>query len=333
MKTYLDKLKNIYAIHFNGEYVVIAHTKLHILRPDGTLVACRGDLRYAGRITFLSGNRMLLCSSKAVFHMIDLTTGEDLWTAPYTKNNLNVNPIAISPNEKFAYTYDRWNDGKIDRSFISQLNLETHETEIIDMHLDAGSSRDICCEDETTPCLLKTLIETIGGKNYLICGVRLHDFFCQEARSTSNWKTKWSRELPCASPQMFFGFTDRVVTSDLHIFTPATGEDVDLLENETEHTLPQEQPNRCWLDRTGRYLCIRYDRGNVIIDTQERKIAATYAAKFKLGCLIGGEYWLGTENGVVRKPFPAFEDIPPYKPATHLASATSAYYAKHPELW
>lgn len=310
VKTYLDKLKNVYAVHYNGEYAVIPHTKLHILRPDGTLVACRSDLRYAGRIVFLSRNRMLLCSNKFVFHMIDLTTGEDLWTAPYTKSNLNVAPIIISPNEKFAYTYDRWNDGKIDRIFITQLNLDTHETEIIEMHLDVGASRDICCENETTPCLLKTHLETVGGKNYTICGVRLHDFFCQDARYTNNWKTKWYYEGTRKSVLNFFGSTDRVLTDDLHIYTPATGEDIHLLENETGHALPQDLPGHCWMDHTGRYLCIRYDRGNVIIDTQERKIAATYAAKFKQGCLIGNEYWLGTENGVVHKPFPAFEEIP-----------------------
>lgn len=333
MKTYLDKLNNVYQIFFSGEYVVIDHTKLHILRPDGTLVACRSDLCYAGRITFLSGNRMLLCSSKSVFHMIDLTTGEDLWTAPYTKTNLNVKPIAISPGEKFAYTYDGWNNGKMDTSFITQLNLETHETEIIEMHLDAGASRDICCEDETIPCLLKTLLETVGGKNYLVSGVRLHDFFCQEARYTNVWKTKWVRETPCGSPEIFFGSTDQVVTSDLKVFTPATGEEIDLLENETQHTLPQENLGYCWLDQTGRYLCLRYMTGNVVIDIRERKIAATYAAEFKRGCLIGNEYWLGTEKGIVRKPFPAFEEIPPYNAPNHLAKLTSAYYSKHPELW
>lgn len=333
MKTYLDKLKNIYAIHFNGEYVILPGSKLHILRPDGTLVSCRSDLRHAGRLTFLSGNRMLLCSNKNVFHMIDLTTGEDLWTAPYTKNNLNVAPIIISPNEKFAYTYDRWNDGKIDKSFISQLNLDTHETEIIDMHLDAGASRDICCEDETTPCLLKTLIETVGGKNYLICGVRLHDFFCHDARHTSIWKTKWYRELPCSEPMIFFGSTDQVVTSDLHIFIPATGEDVNLMENETEHALPQDRPSRCWVDHTGRYLCVQYYEGNVILDIQAQKIAATYVGEYKKGCLVGSVYWLGTEKGVVRKPFPAFEEIPPRKDINHLAKLNSAFYAKRPELW
>ena len=333
MKTYLDKLKNVYDIHFNGEYVVIAHTKLHILRPNGTLVTCRDDLRYASRITFLSGKRLLLCSNKTVFHMIDLTTGEDLWTAPYTKNNLNVNPIVISPNEKFAYTYDRWNDGKIDKSFISQLNLDTHETEIIDMYLDVGATADICCEDETTPCLLKYYLEEVGGKTYRITGVRLHDFFCQEARRTNKWKTKWYYEGSGIQPMIFLDSTDRVATSNLHIYTPTTGEDIDLLENETENIIAREYPNHCWLDYTRRYLCVQYQKGNAIIDIQERKIAATYAADYKKGCLISNKYWLGTEKGVVRKTFPAFEEIPPYNPTQASAAAASANYAKHPELW
>ena len=329
MKTYLDKLKNVYHIHFNGEYVVIAHTKRHILRPDGTLVACRSDLRYAARITFLSGNRMLLCSNRNVFHMIDLATGEDLWTTPYRKTNLNVHPFAVSPREKFAYTYDAWNSDQ----FLCQLDLDTHQVEIIEMNLDAGASRDICCEDETTPCLLKTMIESIGGTSYLISGVRLHDFICQEARYTNTWKTKWYGAIPCPQPMIFFGSTDRIINSDLHIFTPVTGEDVDLLENETHFTRPGDLPNWCWLDQTGRYLCVQYYEGNVVIDIQARKVAATYKAEYKHGCLIGREYWLGTEMGVVRKPFPAFEEIPLYKPANRLAESTSAYYAKHPELW
>ena len=73
----VDKIKGSFYIYSNGEYVVLPGTKLYILRTDGSLVNCRSDLRHAGRITFLSGNRMLLCSSKKEFHMIDLHDGSD----------------------------------------------------------------------------------------------------------------------------------------------------------------------------------------------------------------------------------------------------------------
>ena len=56
----VDKIKGNFYIYSNGEYVVLPGTKLYILKTDGSLVACRNDLRHAGRITFVSGNRMLL---------------------------------------------------------------------------------------------------------------------------------------------------------------------------------------------------------------------------------------------------------------------------------
>ena len=107
-KTDLDKIKGSFYIYSNGEYVVLPGTKLYIFKVDGSMIACRKDLRNAGRITFLSDNRMLLCSSKAVFHMINLCDGIDIWTAPYTKNECNAADVAVSPDEAFAYTYDEW---------------------------------------------------------------------------------------------------------------------------------------------------------------------------------------------------------------------------------
>ena len=97
----IDTIKGSFYIYSNGEYVVLPGTKLYIFNIDGSLAACRSDLRYAGRITFLSGNRLLLCSSRAVFHMIDLKDGSDIWTAPYTKVELPTD-LAVSPDEAYS---------------------------------------------------------------------------------------------------------------------------------------------------------------------------------------------------------------------------------------
>ena len=112
---------------------------------------------------------MLLCSSKAVFHMIDLCSGSDIWITPYVKHNLNVNELAISPDEAFAYTYDEYKG----MNFISRLFLTTqeHEVDAQDMYMDVGATRGIFCDSYGVPCLLKTLSETIGGKNVNQSGV------------------------------------------------------------------------------------------------------------------------------------------------------------------
>ena len=323
-KTDLERIKGSFYIYSNGEYVVLPGTKLYIFKADGSMVACRNDLRHADRITFLSDNKMLLCSSKAVFHMINLCDGSDIWTAPYTKNELNVADLAVSPDEAFAYTYDSWKNSR----FISRLNLQTHEVDIHDMYMDAGATRGIICDEDGIPCLLKTLIETIGGQLFVQNGVRIHDFYDVSPGNTTSWKAKWS--FP--GTRYAFRFLDsasRIVTSDLHICETSTGASVDLLENETNWERPEMEPSDYWLDISKRYLCVKYQTANVIIDISSRRVVAQYAANYMQGCLIGNEYWICVNDRICRKPFPAFEVAPPVKTVIW----SDRYYSKHPELW
>ena len=321
-KSELEKVKGRFSIYCNGEYVVINTTRLFIFKTDGSPVACRKDLRYAGRITFLSDNRMLLCSSKAIFHMINLCDGSDIWTAPYTKYELNAADLAISHDESFVYTYDQWKD----THFISRLDLQTHEVDLHDMYMDAGATKGIICNRTGAPCLLKTLSETIGGKRFHQNGVRIHDFYDVSPGNTTSWETKWSFEGNRRS-LCFFDSTDTIVTTDLHIYRPSAGASIDLLENECSWQCPDQSPSDCWIDISKRYLCLKYQTANVIIDIHARKIAAQYATDSMRGCLIGNEYWICVNDRVCRKPFPAFEEIPPVKHTIN----TDWHFAGHPE--
>lgn len=323
-KTALDTLKGSYQIDFNGEYVVLSGAKLYIFKPDGTQVVCRPDLRHAGRITFLPGNRMLLCS-KAVFHMIRLPDGSDLWTAPYTKTNFNLNPLAVTPDEAYAYTYDEYRGTRfLTRLF---LNTQEHEVDLQELQPDIGATRGILCDEEGTPCLLKTLTETIGGKTVHQNGVRIHDFYDISPGSTTTWKTKWSFDNRISVS--FLGSTDEILTNDLSVYQPSTGTLAPLLTPEESSLLPSQPFSGCRTDFTGRYLCLMYQTGNVIVDMQERRIAAQYAADYTQGCLIGGEYWLCIKNQICRNPFPAFEEIPPQKTRPTM----DWYVSSRPELW
>ncbi len=324
-KTDLEKLKGSFYIYSNGEYVILSGEKLYILKIDGSLVACRKDLRHAGRITFLSGNRMLLCSSKAFFHMIDLCSGIDIWTAPYVKHILNVNDLAISPDESFAYTYDEYKG----INFISRLCLTTqeHEVDAHSMYYDVGGTYGILCDTDGVPCLLKSLTETIGGKTVHQNGVRIHDFDGIAPGGTTTWKAKWSFDTRSAIS--FLGSTSRILTNDLYVYDLGTDTLTPLLEPEAYNQLPHQRVCACWPDSTGRYLCLKYQTGNVIVDTQTRNIAAQYAADYTRGCLIGNEYWICVNDRVCRKPFPAYEEIPPVK---HMINM-DWYFAEHPEKW
>jgi len=324
-KTDIEKLSGSYFIYSNGEYIVLSGKKLYIFTPDGAQVACRSDLRNAERITFLSGNRMLLCSSKLVFHMIALSSGEDIWTVPYTKVDLNVNDFAVTADEAYAYTFDE-HRGQL---FITELNLQTREIDCFDIACDLGGTGGIICDEFGVPHLLKVVNETIGGKEYCENGVRIHDTDVIYRGSSNYWRAKW-RSDPNAGALCFLDQVDKVVTENFQLYNPITGRSVDLLENETDWQRPEESPDDCWLDKSGRYLCLMYPTANVVIDLQQRKVAAQYAADFTRGCLVGDTYWVCTDNQVCRKPFPLFEEVPPAKLMTE---GWGMDYSKHPELW
>lgn len=304
-KTALEKLKGTFSLSYNGAYVVVTSDRNYsIFTPDGSLVACRKDLPYAHRNLFLSGNRMLVCSGKLVFHMIDLATGNDLWTAPYVKCDLNIAPLALSPDENFVYTYDTRNCFP----FISRLDLNTHQVDTHTFSFDVGATYDILCDENGVPHLLKTWQETIGGKNYTENGVRIHDFYDIAPGGTNCWKTKWQFQGN-RHPIFFFGSTDRVLLDDFWVYEPSTGNSFNLLENETDWNRPDSNPFHYWLDHSTKYLCLGYQSTNVVIDIHARKVVVQYACDpCCKGCLIGNEFWICYKNTLWRKPFPAWED-------------------------
>ncbi len=89
-----------------------------------------------------------------------------------------------------------------------------------------------------------------------------------------------------------------------------------MLENDPNWTKPGLGPSMCWFDESRQYLSLMYDNVNVVIDWHERKMVARYAGKHMKGCLINDEYWISSEDGIRRVPFPLIEDIPPRKLTT-----------------
>lgn len=323
MKTDIDRLQGNYNIYFNGRYIVLPGTKLYIFKPDGSCVACRKDLRYAGRITFLSEDRMLL-SSKSVVHMMDLQDGSDLWTLPFPKTEFNLEHFAVTPDEACAYTFDHWK-GQL---FLTRLDLNQQEIDTYDISYDVGVTRDIICDGEGVPCVLKTYRESIGGKVVTQNGVRIQDYDILYRGSSYYWKSKWQFDgTRCA--ECFLGSTDRIVTSDLHIYEPSSGSEINLLEKDSEWQRPVISASTYWTDIMDRYLCLSYPTGNVVIDMQGRRAAAQYTGAYTRGCIVGEEYWICDNERICRKPFPATEALPPL----HAAGFADEIFSQHLELW
>lgn len=76
------------------------------------------------------------------------------------------------------------------------------------------------------------------------------------------------------------------------------------------------------MDVTGRYLQLGYiwAQCDVVIDLQERRVVAQYAMPNGLpGCVVGEEYWTSSSQGILRKRFPVWEEMPLRKLTTMLS--------------
>ena len=309
------KIKAAAIVLSNGEYVAVVGEALWVFRTDGQLLLRRDDIRYAGKITFLSGNKLLIgAETNASYRMISLPDGADVWSTPKFKPHCYGLPFAISPDGKYAYDV-------IDRrmkNYLVRLDLQTgtmKETPITGGYRSIGA---IVCEEDGTPCLLQHHynMDAPGGR-VSENGIRCPQMGRFLAKDSINWKNTWQHKDQRISA-FFLGNTSHILTNDLYVYKPETGESYFLLENDPQWVHPGFHefacPSFCWFEENGRYLFLAYDNVHVAIDWKERKMAARYAGRSCEGKLMGSEYWMPTGEGVRCVPFPAIEDIPPRKP-------------------
>ena len=306
MKLDIEKVRGTYDIFANGDDVVLTGDRFRLFTPEGRETACRRDIRNACKAVFLPERRVLVRRGNGVFHLIDLRDGSDLWTAPGPKPELNTSPITLTPDYGCAYTYDTIK-GQL---WIIRLDLESRETDSFLVHYDVGATQDILCDEEGIPCVLKTYFEQIGNQIYCQNGVRIQDYDILYRGSTFFWKWKWQFTQKDYASRCFLGQLGKILTTDLHVYWPDTGEMENLLENESQWQQPAGGPMEGWIDQTGRYLCLMYEKGNVVIDMEEKHVTAQYRAEYARGCLVGNQYWICRDKQIARLPFPDFEPWP-----------------------
>lgn len=306
MKLDIEKVRGTYDIFANGDDVVLTGDRFRLFTPEGRETACRRDIRNACKAVFLPERRALVRRRNGMFHLIDLRDGSELWTVPGPKPVLYNSPVVMTPDYRCAYTYDSV-EGRLQ---IIRLDLEARETDSFSVHYDMGATRDILCDEEGIPCVLKTYFEQIGNQIYCQNGVRIQDYDILYRGSTFFWKWKWQFTQKDYASRCFLGQLGKILTTDLHVYWPDTGEMENLLENESQWQQPAGGPMEGWIDQTGRHLCLMYEKGNVVIDMEEKHVTAQYRAEYARGCLVGNQYWICRDKQIARLPFPDFEPWP-----------------------
>ena len=311
-KSDLSKVKDCSSIQTNGKYVIVKGKYLRIFNPDGSLIAECKSVRRPYKLAFLPEDRLLVGGRD--YNLLSLSNGEVIWTLPTPPNfGYSSDRFALSPDYRFAYEHYRTASTVKDMILTIDLNEPAYSYRLVQNSIRTVS--DIICDKDGEVLLLQRHLANVEGKDVYQNGI----FRPQRTAEggVEHWKYLWLTDTS-ASPKVFDG--EYVLYSNMTVIKAATGEVIDLLEHEAEWKAPRWSPLRSYYDPEKQYLQLVYDDANIIIDCVARKRIAQYSTPdsgigFE-GCLINGEFWIGTREGIIKRPFPLIEEIPkqPFSP-------------------
>lgn len=309
----LSTVKDCSVLRECGDYVVASGKSLWVFRKDGTFVSKSNTIRRPHKLHFLPPDKIFVeGGADYQYHYVDLVTGEDIWTTP-------INRKRMLPSERFAaspdnrYLYDMYLYGTKEKWYMLRFSLADLSVSKVQVPKCLRTTTGIYTDDEGILYALQTHGLTGEGK-ISQNGILRIDW--RTETPIISWERMWQSER---SRKTGWNCTDGhyILCNDFSVIDMATMESFNLLENETEWKLEGNWFSCEYIPDRGMLLVYNgTDDGNVVIDCKARKRVAQYAyhrtdtAAGYAGYLIGDEYWIGTENGIARKPFPVFEEMP-----------------------
>ena len=305
----IEDIRGEYAIQAYGKYVVFFGASLIIAHQDGTILASRSNFRNVHKITTISEDSIIVdCGSQNAYIVLSLLDGSERWRVEFPRRDVPSQRFVISPDR--SAVYDRYRL-KAD-SYLVRIDLATNILETIYLKKGLGGISDLCCDEDGVPCLLEGCYEVVAQKHISANGIRYVYLDSISPGDAYNWKEKWTFAHPTIS-KFFLCNTETILTNDLQVYQINSGKtDRLLLDDETAQllTIP---PSNLIISTDKKYILLKCEQMDIIVDADTRKMVARYATNSYHGCLIGNEYWVCTKEGVQRKPFPLIEPIPPKK--------------------
>lgn len=309
----LCSVKDCDVVFSHQNTVILSGRNPWIFRKDGTFVAHLKTIRNAYRVAFLPRNMALMESSvnRAYFY-VSLDNGKILWRVPQKgKRSGTPNQFAVSQDGRTVYYVYQTNS--VLHIDVIVPELQTCTTYAVPMTLRATY---FCfCDDEENLCMLQGFRE----KRKRVDGTETTVF----VNAIMKWNEKnpipvlsnqWTNEFGTHSVPRICN-DQYVLYSDFSVVSIHTRECLNLLQN--------NDPIACELggfvvedyDPSRHLLTVRFlsSWSSVIVDCIARKIVAHYlpvTPGLSGGKLIDNEFWLGSKNGIQKKPFPHMDTFP-----------------------
>ena len=301
----LDIIKGRRWIYSNKKYIVITGKDLWILRKDLCIVCCRKDISNVYKIAFPTDDIMLTGQGKkASYRLIKLDDGTDIYTWPLLKMEHSLGRFALSHDKTLAYDCFDWRG----KEHLVKINLQTGDLDVLRFPQGLRTIDDMMCDKEGFLCLLESQYEEDGYARISVNGIQSLHAEQITANDSCNLKYQWHHS-GARIAKYFLGDTGYILTNDLFMYNPKTAKGFHLLENESTWSPPAYRPSGCWTDDSRHLVFLMYANVNVALDWDARKIVALYRGSFAKGHLVGDEYWISSDNGIRKLPFPLIEHV------------------------
>lgn len=319
--TTLTSIKDCNCIFTKGEDVLILGKCLWLFRTDGSFVAKLNGIRFPLKVAFLSDRKALVDGAgDGAYHYISLEDGTVIWSCPKKgRRTAPAKRFAISTDESIVYDSYCLANRPMETMQIDLLFPQRKIQESYSVQDCLRVTEDIFCDDSGNLYALQShLIVDPGDPNYdpetRLQQNGILELFYKEHSIQPCWKKLWKSKA-MHSESMICSDGKYILYGDLSVFDIEKEATFSLLQHDSTTVPPQD--SFIWsYEKERKLLTVSYIAANqnLVIDCAERRIVAKYVSDdvsvgFQ-GCLVGNEFWIGTKDGVIRKPFPHMDDIP-----------------------
>ena len=308
----LSTVKDCDLIWECDDYVVVAGKSLWVFQKDGSFVAKSKTIRRPGKLYFLPPDKAFVeGGADYQYHYINLVTAEDIWTTSLDrKGYLFSSRFVASPDNH--YLYDMYCHSIRNKWYVLRFSLKDCVVSKAEVPDSLRTTTDIYTDENGILYALQTHLLTDDGK-ISQNGILRIDWRADEP--IFSWERLWQSEK---HRDRTWEKTDGryILCDDYTVIDMTTIQPFNLLENDPEKEWKNgiHMLNSIYLPEKELLLAFYGEYGgNVVIDCKARKRVARYVSTINAGFagnLIGDEYWIGTEEGIVRKPFPIIEELP-----------------------
>lgn len=292
--------------------VILSGKNPWLFRKDGSFVAKYKPIRHAFSMLFLPGNIAFLDGwMDQAYHYISMDTGELLWSyAQKGKRDFTPRKFAATDEGNIVYyVYSIKNILHVDQLLLSEKTCTTYS-----IPLSMRATYHCYCDKRGYLCMLQSFLlpkEDENSKSYRFFGV----LQWHPSDQNPTWKYQWIEPTGSLDCTVRICNDEYALLGNLKVRNFKTGEIFDLLEDQVDVPPISGGYSVEAYDEERNLLTIRFtsSSSNVVIDCKERKIVAHYVPfdhDHVSGCLIGDEFWIGSEDGIVKRAFPHMDPFP-----------------------